>query len=695
MVRFLHLPAIARLRGAELTVLADPAAAARAEALARFPGATAVSDWREAIEREDVDAVIVCLPTHLHAEAAETAFRLGRHVYVEKPLASEAHDARRVIAAAAASDRVGMSGFNLRFHPVYRRLKERIDNDDAGEIVQVATAFTVPPRALPAWKSDRRTGGGAMLDQLSHHGDLLRHLIQARPQRVQAALRSVRHDDDTAAVITELDSGVLVNSTLSLCTAEQDRVEILGTRGKLVADRIAAQVWFEPAGGGYTRVDRIDRLAGTTLRALTLGKHIARPGGETGHAASLQAFVDGCRAGVSPVPLEEGARSLAWVLAAERAARSGESAGPDFEAVGLAAEPAKKTDAESFPKAADLPAIPRADDTEPLATVVLAVSGVDESVRNVVRHVRAQTLAARLEFIVVAETQRQADDLLSLAPGQAETLGSTSAVATGQPVTNVDAEAARGVLLARGPVACVIEDHAYPAADWVERLLEAYDTPEQVGAAGACVLNANPRSSLSRANLLVAYGAWLPPLAGGLEPSGHNVSYRTDAVAVYADSLARRISRGGSIMADLQARGFGVKVVAEARVHHANPSRFRNTAALRFDGGRLFGAGKAEEGRWSGPKRAAYAVLSPAIAGLRLADARPKLAEVGARGLPALAFALAMDALGQGMGFAFGVGGARSRLEAFELGRLRHLREHDRRLLTSPGLRFQATGAEP
>ncbi len=524
VVRFLHLPAIARLAGARLVAVADPSEEARAEATARFPGIAAVSDWREALALDGVDAAIVCLPTNLHADAAEEAFRLGRHVYVEKPLASEAAAARRVLAAAAGSDRIGMSGFNLRFHPVYRRLKERIDHDDAGELVSVATAFTVPPRALPAWKSDRRTGGGAMLDQLSHHSDVLRFLLDARPVRVQAAMRTVRHDDDTAAVVTELDTGVLVSSTLSLCTAEQDRVEVLGTRGKLVADRIAGQVWFEPAGGGYTRVDRIDRLAGTTLRALTLGKHVAKPGGETGHTASLQAFVDGCRVGSSPVPLEEGARSLAWVLAAEAAARSGEAAEPDFAAVGLAPEAAPAATAESFPKAADLPPIPTAGEGEPLATVVLAVSGVDPSVLNVVRHVRAQTLAARLEFIAVAASREQADALLALPAGGTETLGFTRTLVTGEAVTNVDAEAARGILLARGPVTCVIEDHAYPAADWVERLLEAYDTPEPVGAAGAaCSTQTRCRRSAGRTS-------WSPTATGcRRSPAGWSPAATTSA----------------------------------------------------------------------------------------------------------------------------------------------------------------------
>ena len=361
--------------------------------------------------------------------------------------------------------------------------------------------------------------------------------------------------------------------------------------------------------------------------------------------------------------------------------------------MGLIEEPggaAAAAGAEPLPKAADAPAIRRPAEGEPLATVVLATSGVDPSVLNVVRHVRSQTLADRIEFIAIAETLQDAEALIALPEGATETLMSTRAVATGTPVTNIDAEAARGIALASAPVTCVVEDHAYPSPDWVERLLAAYETPEQVGAAGSCVRNANPGAALSRVNLLIAYGNWMPPLAGqDLTPSGHNVSYRTDAVKPYAESLADRISRAGTIMSDLQARGFAVKVVPEATVHHANPSRALNSAKLRFDGGRLFGAAKAEEARWSRPKRWAYFAMSPAILGFRFVDMKPKVPLAGRSGYPALFAGLALDALGQGVGFAFGAGGAKKRLEDFELGRLRHLRPADRRLLTSEDLAFE------
>ena len=164
-------------------------------------------------------------------------------------------------------------------------------------------------------------------------------------------------------------------------------------------------------------------------------------------------------------------------------------------------------------------------------------------------------------------------------------------------------------------------------------------------------------------------------------------------MAGYGDSLAGRLSRAGSIMADLRGRGFDVVVAPGARVHHANPSRLASSALLRFDAGRLFGAGKVRAERWPAWRRAGYAALWPVIPFLRWASIRPKLAVAGRRHAPALALGLVLDAAGQGLGFALGPGGAGRRLQAFEIGRLRHLARRDRAAMTGDRLPFDDTPA--
>ena len=246
-----------------------------------------------------------------------------------------------------------------------------------------------------------------------------------------------------------------------------------------------------------------------------------RPHGTTAHAAALAAFAAAVRDGTpAPVTLDDGLRSLAWVLAAERSAETGAAEPVDADALGLPPEPAPtpSNNKDDLPPAREMPPIdwPAPGDDRPLASVVLVASVVDESIRHVVRRVRRQTVASQLELVVVAGTQADADALAAPDAGQAETLQSVRAVGLGRPVEDVDAEAAAGIRLARGPVTCVVEDHAYPAADWVERLVAAYRAPGgRVGAAGSVVANANPASSVSWANLLIAYGTWFEPMAAG------------------------------------------------------------------------------------------------------------------------------------------------------------------------------------
>ncbi len=717
IAQLVHLPVLLRLRGVELSLVADPSAPAREAALAvarsvRGPATRATADWREALTDPQTDAVVIATPSHLHAEAAAAAVAAGKHVYVEKPVGINLEQARQVQAAAdeaTGNSLVAMAGFNFRFHPTFVELRRRLLAGEVGQVVAVRTIFTVPPRALPQWKAARATGGGAMLDQFSHHADLLRYLladvIDTRPASFFAQRQSVLSEADTAHVQTTLVGGQVVQSTLSLATAEQDVIEILGTTGRLVADRVAMHCWYEQAGGGYNRPERTVRMVESLTRSLKLGRHVVNPLGTTAHDLALREFTDAIRERRAPsVTLADGARALAWVLAAEASAEAGAAVAFDAEAFGVSAEAgpaeagAAEAGADSPPSARELPPIrfPEPDDERPLASVVLVASSTDESVRQVVRCVRRQTLADRLELIVIADTDADAQAVAKLPDGEAETLLAVRTHGLNRPIVNVDAEVAQGVLLSNGPVTCCIEDHAYPAVDWVERMLAAYQGPEgeRLAAAGSVVKNANPDYALSWVNLLIAYGTWVEPLAPAETLVGnHNVSFRTDAVAGYGDTLGARLSRAGTIMQDLRARGFDVVIARDALVHHTNPSRLSSTLKLRIDSGRLYAAGRVKAERWPAWRRAGYAMLWPVIVPIRWGLLRPKFTAAPGRVRPGLALGLLLDALGQGIGFAFGPGGSDARLQAFEIGRLRHVNAADRAKLTRGAVGLEALPA--
>ena len=325
IARQAHIPSLAGIRKARVVALADtdPSALAAAQLLA--PGARAFSDADEMLEMPDVDAVIIASPPALHAQVAIAALERGKHIYIEKPLAPSAADARRVIAAWDGSGLIAMMGFNYRRNPIVQDVRERIARGAIGEIIGVRTAFTTPPRAAPSWKSERAAGGGALLDLGVHHIDLACYLLATDVAEVAARVRSVRSEDDTAFLHLRLTNACEVQSFFSLGAAEADRVELFGERGALTIDRyerLSAGISPAVAGGALGGV--LGQLArDITALPYALRKRRA-PLHEPSFPAAMEAFVaavDG-RATVHP-DLRDGLRTLEVVEAAELAARSG------------------------------------------------------------------------------------------------------------------------------------------------------------------------------------------------------------------------------------------------------------------------------------------------------------------------------------------------------------------------------------
>src|SRR5688500_18972070 len=117
IARLYHLEILARAAEVEITALAESDETARQAAAPVSPGTATHGDWRRVTESDSIDAVVICLPSVLHAEAARAAFEAGKHVYLEKPIALDGSAAAAVVAAWRASRKTGMIGVNQRFHP--------------------------------------------------------------------------------------------------------------------------------------------------------------------------------------------------------------------------------------------------------------------------------------------------------------------------------------------------------------------------------------------------------------------------------------------------------------------------------------------------------------------------------------------------------------------------------------------------
>lgn len=294
------------------------------EAKERAPEAIAVAQYHDLLAMPEVEAVLICLPSALHAEAAVAALERGKHVYLEKPLATTLADACAVLAAERRAGVTTMIGFNLRFHPLFQAAKQHVQAGRLGALVGVRSVLTAGVSSLAPWKQRRESGGGVLLDLASHHIDLVHFLFEQRVQEVSAEVWSQRSEDDSAMLHLRLADGLRVQSFFSLHTVEEDRFEIYGQTGKLAVDRHwSVDVEMTQAGAGVSRKKLLSRSLRSLTRSPFALEKIAAPRREPSYHTALEHFVMAVRAGQSASPnFRDGYRSLAVIAAAEEAAQT-------------------------------------------------------------------------------------------------------------------------------------------------------------------------------------------------------------------------------------------------------------------------------------------------------------------------------------------------------------------------------------
>ena len=170
-----HAAAIARTPGAQLSAIACQSEESAEAARRDHPLARVSRNYRDVLERSDVDAVDVVVPNDLHAEIAEAALARGKDVLLEKPMATTLADCDRLIAAARRHGRVLSIGHELRLSRQWGRVKALIDEGEIGEPRYAhVSLFRFPyRRGARGWRYDADRVGSWALEELVHHFDLL------------------------------------------------------------------------------------------------------------------------------------------------------------------------------------------------------------------------------------------------------------------------------------------------------------------------------------------------------------------------------------------------------------------------------------------------------------------------------------------------------------------------------------------
>jgi UDP-N-acetylglucosamine 3-dehydrogenase len=206
------------------------------------PAIQRVSDYRDMLQM-DIDAVIVCSPTSFHASTCLDALSCGKHVLVEKPMATTVEQGRSMCDRAREARRVLMVGMTHRFYPEMREAKHLVDEGAIGEVLMCSDTIIEPlgSQVLPGWYMDKAmAGGGVAMSDGIHLIDRLRWFTGLEARRVMGSVGNkyfASPVEDTAHMFLWFDHDITAHLTMAFMKATHPLVcslQLVGTKGSII-----------------------------------------------------------------------------------------------------------------------------------------------------------------------------------------------------------------------------------------------------------------------------------------------------------------------------------------------------------------------------------------------------------------------------------------------------------------------------
>lgn len=275
------------------------------------------TDYKKLLERNDVDAVIIIVPDYLHAEMALAAFRAGKHVLTEKPMATRLADADAMIAAAGRSGKLLQVGLQLRYTGIYVTAAREIKDGRVGQLKYISAnlyrgdwagweKLAPEDREDRKWYIWKKYTGGTFVDLVGHDFDIFHLLTGSEPRSIYAIGGLSQYTDgrdtvDHAHAAVEYANGTRLGFALNMFAPENRQSRemwLIGSKGTLYCSTGRQTILFRDRATGQETPVEITKSDGT------LEQH--------------KAFVESIRTGKPPYPDgQTGRNALKASLAAE------------------------------------------------------------------------------------------------------------------------------------------------------------------------------------------------------------------------------------------------------------------------------------------------------------------------------------------------------------------------------------------
>jgi myo-inositol 2-dehydrogenase/D-chiro-inositol 1-dehydrogenase len=299
-----------RIPGASLRAVADVDRPAARSCADQYGASASYEDYRELLSSNEVDAVVVSSSTDTHADIVEAAAQAGKDVFCEKPISLDLQAIGRAMEAVRRAGVQLQVGYNRRFDPNFRRLRDAVRTGEIGtpHLLHIISRDPAPPPIEYV-----RRSGGLFVDMTIHDFDMARFLIGEEVVEVFAAA-GVRVDPaigeagdvDTAIVTLKFEKGTIgtIDNSRQAVYGYDQRAEVFGSLGSIRTGNNFPNAAFVSGSSGIRRDPPL---------------HFFVERYQESYVEELRAFIEAIRDEM-PVPVtgEDGRASVVMGLAARR-----------------------------------------------------------------------------------------------------------------------------------------------------------------------------------------------------------------------------------------------------------------------------------------------------------------------------------------------------------------------------------------
>jgi scyllo-inositol 2-dehydrogenase (NADP+) len=239
----------------EITSLADPSTMINSLMKKYISGLRLYKDYNELIDKEELDAVLVCTPPNLHHPIIKKAAEKSIHVFVEKPFTTKLTEATELSQLYQKKGLVNQVGYVNRFNDIFKSLKAMLDDSLIGEVIRFksemfSNTITKPDKGA-GWRAAHVSGGGVVFEMASHAIDLVNYLVGKPDKVVGSSLNKIYSQNvEDAVSSTFLYKGgasgtIYINWSDDSYRKPTNKMEIFGTKGKVQADQHGLKIFLK------------------------------------------------------------------------------------------------------------------------------------------------------------------------------------------------------------------------------------------------------------------------------------------------------------------------------------------------------------------------------------------------------------------------------------------------------------------